>query len=110
MNVFKAKRAAKQSPFVPLLHLLPFPTSVAVQIFWLRAPHFSRSAIINSNLFMPFLCAWGLQFAHQVGRMILAHVTKQPFPAGDAMWLLSVLGAIDANMPLLFHRCAPFTI
>ncbi|KAJ3804425.1 hypothetical protein F5876DRAFT_70645 [Lentinula aff. lateritia] len=29
--------------------------------------------IHNSALFIPFLCPWGLRFAHQVGRMILVH-------------------------------------
>lgn len=104
LNVFKTKYAHGQNPVRPLLHLIPFPITAAIQIFWLSSPDFSRSALINSPLFVPFLCAWGLQFAHQVGRMILAHVTKQPFPGGDALWLLSVVGAIDANMPRLFNR------
>lgn len=38
--------------------------------------------------------------------MILAHVTKQPFPMSDAIFLWTVVGAIDANMPLLFNRYA----
>ncbi|KAJ3547758.1 hypothetical protein NM688_g5370 [Phlebia brevispora] len=104
INVFKAKLSNGQSPFRPLLHLLPFPVTAAIQIFWLSSPHVSRSAIVNSPFFVPFLCTWGLQFAHQVGRMILAHVTKQPFPWGDKLWLLSVVGAIDANMPRLLNR------
>lgn len=105
LNVFKAKYARGQNPFRPLLHLIPFPITAGIQIFWLSSPELSRSALINSPLFVPFLCSWGLQFAHQVGKMILAHVTKQPFPGGDALWLLSILGAVDANMPRLFNRC-----
>lgn len=104
INVFKARVAKKQNPFKPLLHLIPFPLTVAFQVLWLNAPTFRQSAIINSPLFVPFLSAWGLQFAHQVGRMILAHVTKQPFPMGDMLWLWSLLGAIDANIPLLLNR------
>ncbi|KIP05510.1 hypothetical protein PHLGIDRAFT_128827 [Phlebiopsis gigantea 11061_1 CR5-6] len=104
VNVFNARREKKQSPFRPLLYLLPFPASAAIQVFWLMSPSFNQSAIINSPLFIPFLCAWGLQFAHQVGRMILAHVTKQSFPWGDALWVWSILGALDANLPLLLNR------
>ncbi|KAI0931051.1 hypothetical protein AcW1_001453 [Taiwanofungus camphoratus] len=103
-NVFKARIANKQPPFSPLLLLLPFPISVATEVFWLSAPTFSESAILHSPLFVPFLCAWGLQFSHQVSRMILAHVTKQPFPWWDSMWLWSIVGAIDANMPLILDR------
>ena len=36
--------------------------------------------------------------------MILAHVTKQPFPWWDAMWVWSVVGAVDANLPVLLGR------
>ncbi|KAF8875775.1 hypothetical protein BD779DRAFT_1562581 [Infundibulicybe gibba] len=34
-------------------------------------PECNHSAIIGSSTFIPFLCACGLQFEHQVGRMIL---------------------------------------
>lgn len=50
---------------------------------------------------MPFLCAWGLQFAHMVGRMILAHVTKDKFPVWDWVWVWSFVGGLDANLPVL---------
>lgn len=103
-NVYKARRAAGLGPFTPLLLLLPFPISVAIELFWLSSPSFTESHIRHSALFVPFLCSWGLQFAHQVSRMILAHVTKQPFPYWDAMWLWSIVGAIDANLPTLINR------
>ncbi|KAH9950982.1 Choline/ethanolaminephosphotransferase [Amylocystis lapponica] len=103
-NVYKARRASGQGPFQPLLTLLPFPVSVALELLWLRSPTFAESAILHSPLFLPFLCAWGLQFAHQVSRMILAHVTKQAFPWWDSMWIWSIVGAVDANIPLFFDR------
>lgn len=105
INVFKAKLASHSNPWKPLLHLLPLPTTIALQLFWLSAPAYNNSRIINSSLFIPFLGAWGLQFAHQVGRMILAHLTKQPFPIFDSLFLWSAVGAIDANLPLLLNRC-----
>ena len=67
-------------------------------------PKFTNSDILRSPAFVPFLCAWGLQFAHQVGRMILAHVTGQPFPWWDSMWVWSIIGAVDANLPWLIGR------
>jgi len=36
--------------------------------------------------------------------MILAHVTSTPFPMWDWVWIWSIVGAIDANLPLLFDR------
>ncbi len=97
-------KATGKSTLRPLLFLLPYPIAAAIQIAWLSYPAYYSSAIINSSLFVPFLCAWGLQFAHQVGRMILAHVTSTPFPVWDWMWIWSIIGAIDANLPRLFGR------
>ncbi|KAK0224724.1 choline ethanolaminephosphotransferase [Armillaria nabsnona] len=104
LNVRRAMKATGKSTLRPLLFLLPYPIAAAIQIAWLSYPAYYSSAIINSSLFVPFLCAWGLQFAHQVGRMILAHVTSTPFPVWDWMWIWSIIGAIDANLPRLFGR------
>ncbi|KAJ7157318.1 Choline/ethanolaminephosphotransferase [Mycena filopes] len=103
-NVRRAMRSKGQSTTWPLLLLLPFVVSAAIQIFWLSHPRYDDAVLINSALFVPFLCAWGLQFAHQVGRMILAHVTSTSFPWWDWMWVWSLAAAVDANLPLLAGR------
>ncbi|KAJ6606799.1 Choline/ethanolaminephosphotransferase [Mycena sp. CBHHK59/15] len=103
-NVRRTMLASGKSTTWPLLLLLPFVLSASIQIFWLTHPTYDNSAIIHSALFVPFLCAWGLQFAHQVGRMILAHVTRASFPWWDWMWVWSLLGAVDANLPMLLGR------
>ncbi|KAJ7638311.1 choline ethanolaminephosphotransferase [Roridomyces roridus] len=103
-NVRRAMRAAGKSTTRPLLLLLPFLVSASIQVFWLIHPRYDTPALIQSALFVPFLCAWGLQFAHQVGRMILAHVTRGPFPSWDWMWVWNMVFAVDANLPLLFDR------
>ena len=103
-NVFKSRRQSGQSPLTPLLYLLPFPATVLLQIFWLSHPTVGDSAIIYSESLVPFLCAWGLMFAHQVGRIILAHVTKTEFPLLDSAWVWSVIGALDVNLPRILGR------
>ncbi|KII93135.1 hypothetical protein PLICRDRAFT_99893 [Plicaturopsis crispa FD-325 SS-3] len=97
LNVHKAHKSALR----PLLRLIPFPFSAALQVVWLYC---AGSTLVHSSLLVPFLCAWGLQFAHQVGRMILAHVTKTAFPLWDWMWLWSIIGALDAALPALLGR------
>jgi ethanolaminephosphotransferase len=104
INVFKARRASGGPVIKPLLYLLPFPATVLLHVAWLNHPFLRNSDIMNSPAFVPFLCAWGLEFAHVVGRMIIAHVTSQPFPVWDSMYIWSIVGAIDANMPILFGR------
>ena len=98
-NVYRSCRASKKSVLRPLLFLLPFPVTVLLQVLWLLAP---GSLIVQSSLFVPFLCAWGLQFAHQVGRMILAHVTGSRFPYWNWLWVWFAIGALDANAPKMF--------
>jgi len=99
-NVRVAMRKQDKHHLHPLFHLLPFVLTVVLQVAWLSHPRYNNSWIIDSAAFVPFLCAWGLQFAHQVGRMILAHVTKGDLPMWDWVWIWSVLGALDANLPL----------
>lgn len=101
-NVIKATKSDGKSSLKPLVYLLPFVVSATFQIFWLLSPSYHDSAIIHSPLFLPFLCAWGLQFAHQVGRMILSHITRAPFPLWHSMWLWNVVGVVDAQLPFLF--------
>jgi len=103
-NVYKSRVQSGQSPFTPLLYLLPFPATVLLQILWLSHPSVGDSAIIYSESLVPFLCAWGLVFAHQVGRIILAHVTKTEFPLLDATWIWSAIGAVDVNLPRIIGR------
>ena len=103
-NVYKSRVQSGQSPFTPLLYLLPFPGTVLMQILWLSHPTVGDSAIIYSESLVPFLCAWGLVFAHQVGRIILAHVTKTEFPLLDFSWIWSVIGAVDVNLPRIIGR------
>ncbi len=99
-NVRVAMRKQNKNHLRPLFYLLPFVLTVILQVAWLSHPKYNNSRIIGSAAFVPFLCAWGLQFAHQVGRMILAHVTKGDLPMWDWVWVWSVLGALDANLPL----------
>lgn len=133
MNVYKSCKEKKTSVLRPLAYLLPFPFTVFLYMSWLTpwkpvdlpsatpnpfdagatleqkitpAPP-GLESILNSELFLPFLCAWGLQFAHQVGKMILAHVTKSRFPVWDWMWVWLTIGALDWNARTLFGRCAP---
>lgn len=104
MNVYAHQKAHKKSLTAPLLRLLPFPITILLQLLWLSIPSYQSSHIIHSPLFLPFLCGWGLQFAHTVGKMILAHVTKQKFPVFDPLWVWTAVLALDVNLPILLGR------
>ncbi|KZT42602.1 Choline/ethanolaminephosphotransferase [Sistotremastrum suecicum HHB10207 ss-3] len=98
----KQKRTTATRP--PLLNLLPFVVTMGLHVVWLSAPTPTKSFIVPSPLLLPFLASWGLQFAHQVGRMILAHVTGQGFPWWDSTWIWLSLASLDVYTPVLFGR------
>jgi len=104
-NVFRSLKK-NDSAFAPLARLTPFCLSVLLHVLLLSSPLAGNpyKTFVQSPLFMPYLFFWGLGFAHQVGRMITAHVTKTPFPYWDPMWLWIALGAIDGHALKLFGR------
>ncbi|KAF8553808.1 Choline/ethanolaminephosphotransferase, partial [Imleria badia] len=103
-NVYKAMRATGRSHLKPLLFILPFILSAVLQVLWLLYPSIHHSNIIHSSLFLPAICAWGLQFAHHLGRVILSHVTKAPFPWWNSMWIWNAISVLDAHLPELLQR------
>ncbi|KAF8122699.1 choline ethanolaminephosphotransferase [Boletus edulis] len=104
-NVYEEMSAkGGRSRLKPLVFLLPFAASTMLQILWLLHPSFHHSNIVHSSLFLPVMCAWGLQFAHHIGRAILSHVTNTPFPLWNSMWVWTAIGALDAHLPVLLHR------
>jgi ethanolaminephosphotransferase len=106
--VLRAKRTAGEPTIQPLVGLLPFALLVGQHALWLLwSPAADGLGILHSGAFLPFACAWGLQFAHAVGRVILAHLTRGPFPMFDAVTLVSALGAADAALPALLGVYVP---
>jgi len=103
-NVIGEQRARGRPALTPLFRLAPFLLSTALHLLWLSAPSPSSSHIVNSSLILPFMISWGLQFAHQVGRLILAHVTNQPFPVWDPMWIWLAVVSLDINSANLLGR------
>jgi len=103
-NVIGEQRTRNRSFLAPLLRLVPFLLSTALHLLWLLAPFSGPSPIVSSPLILPFMISWGLQFAHQVGRLILAHVTNQPFPIWDPMWIWLAIAAVDINSLAILGR------
>ncbi|KAG8905846.1 hypothetical protein FRC01_008221, partial [Tulasnella sp. 417] len=108
-NVYRARKAQRKYVLSPLGRFLPFLITTGFHLAWLAGsgplsgkPY--QAYILRSDLFLPFLLFWGFEFAHQVGRMILAHVTHQKFPYWDWSWVLVSVAAIDANAGVLFGR------
>jgi len=106
LNVSREERALKRSLSAALFRLVPFVLLALLHLLWLSAPSIKDSSIVYSPLILPFMLSWGLQFAHQVGRVILAHVTNQPFPFWDPFWIWLAAAAVDINSMRLLG-CEP---
>ncbi|KAF8553815.1 Choline/ethanolaminephosphotransferase [Imleria badia] len=103
-KVYNVMRATGKSHLKPLVFILPFISSAVLQVLWLLHPSIHHSSIIHSPHFLPVMGAWGLQFAHHLGRVILSRVAKTPFPWWNSMWIWNVIGVVDTHLPDLLHR------
>ncbi|EPQ31580.1 uncharacterized protein PFL1_00913 [Pseudozyma flocculosa PF-1] len=96
-NVVAARRERKQSVIAPLSGLFPLVLQIAANLVWMAA---NRSFILaDTHAFLPFVGFWGITFAYNVGLLIVAHVTKAPFPYWNVATAWSIVGALDAILP-----------
>lgn len=102
-NVIAARRKAGKPIITPLFGLLPFGVHTAILVAWLHSYRGGVELVHDARL-LPFLLYWGMAAAYQVSQLILAHVTKSPFPYWNGMMVYSLFGAIDANAQWLFGR------
>ncbi|KAJ8295963.1 putative CDP-alcohol phosphatidyltransferase class-I family protein C22A12.10 [Rhodotorula toruloides] len=86
--------------FRPLTRLSPYIIHTAAMLSWL---HSRERLLLRTTLFIPFALFWGISFAHHVQLLILAHLTKSPFPAAwkHPLLLLAVLAAVDAHFGIV---------
>ncbi|KAN0061425.1 hypothetical protein ACQY0O_006272 [Thecaphora frezii] len=96
-NVIAARRARKESVLSPLSGLFPLVLQVGANTVWMLS---NKSLILaDMHAFLPFICYWGVTFAYNVGLLIVAHVSKAPFPYWNIAIIWSVVGAVDAYLP-----------
>ncbi|RXK39609.1 ethanolaminephosphotransferase [Tremella mesenterica] len=103
-NVLVARRKSNKPLLTPLLGYLPFLVHTLVLVAWLQAELRGGVSLVHDARLLPFLGYWGMSMSYQVSQLILAHVTKSPFPYWNGMMVYSLFGAIDANAQFLFGR------
>jgi ethanolaminephosphotransferase len=96
-NVIAARHKAGKPIIPPLYGLLPFGAHTLILVVWLHAERVDGVSIVHDARLLPFLGYWGMAAAYQVSQLILAHVTKSPFPYWNGMMVYSLCSAIDAN-------------
>ncbi|KAF9923836.1 hypothetical protein BGZ65_008650 [Modicella reniformis] len=95
-HVVKARKDKNQPVAPALAGLAPFVGISLVAYFWLNASPY----IVTQHL-VPWILYVGLSFGYTVGLMITAHVTHQPFPLFNISFLPLIVGALNANLPVI---------
>lgn len=95
-NVYLARRQ-QNLPFLPtLLGWIPIVIFVGSSGFWLYSPY---STLVLDNHLMLFCLTMSFVFGRMTTKMILAHLTRQPFPYWTMMLAPLVGGAVIGNLP-----------
>ena len=97
LHVMEVQRERKQSTTKPLYGLAPFFVASAHVAAYL----YLQPVILNYHL-IPFVFYAGLLNAYSVGRMIVAHLTKDPdFPMHNVLTFPLGLAVVDSLGPTL---------
>ena len=97
-NVIKARRA-NSLPVAPVfLEWLPIVVFTGSCAAWLYSPH---STLMQENRLVLFCITMSFVFGRMTTKIILAHLTRQPFPLWTVMLVPLIGGAILGNLPLL---------
>jgi ethanolaminephosphotransferase len=98
INVAKARRA-QNLPVLPVfLEWTPIIVYVGSIVAWVGSPN---SYILRDNHLVLLCLTLSFVFGRMTTKMILAHLTRQPFPYWTVMLVPLVGGAVLANLPLV---------
>ncbi|KAI0505828.1 CDP-alcohol phosphatidyltransferase [Xylaria bambusicola] len=96
LNVVKARRR-NNLPILPVfLEWIPMAVYTLSIGAWLYSPH---STLMRENHLVLFCLTMSFVFGRMTTKMILAHLTRQPFPYWTVMLIPLVGGAILGNLP-----------
>ncbi|KXX82260.1 Cholinephosphotransferase 1 [Madurella mycetomatis] len=96
LNVVKARRARGQTVAPVFLEWTPMAVYTLSIGAWLYSPH---STIRAENHLVLFCIIMSFVFGRMTTKMILAHLTRQPFPYWTVMLWPLVGGAVLGNLP-----------
>lgn len=96
VNVARVRRA-QRLPIAPLfLEWTPVIVFVCATIAWLGSPY---SFILEDNHLVLYCCTMSLVCGRMTTKIILAHLTHQPFPYWTVMLVPLIGGAVLVNHP-----------
>lgn len=100
-HVVKARRAADLPVLPVFLEWSPMLILTGSCVAWLGSPY---SNLLNDNHLVLFCLTMSLGFGRLTTKIILHHLTRQPFPYFTVVLLPLVGGAILTNLPYLGYE------
>jgi ethanolaminephosphotransferase len=95
-HVYEA-RSEKGQPMAPLfLEWIPIVVFITACTAWLVSPY---SWLLEDNHLCLFCVTMSLVFGRMTTKIILAHLTRQPFPYWTVLLTPLVAGAVISNLP-----------
>lgn len=98
LNVIAARRRDGLPVLPVFLEWFPMITFTASCCAWLYSPH---STLLAENHLVLFCLTISFVFGRMTTKIILAHLTKQPFPYWTMMLVPLIIGAVLVNGPLV---------
>lgn len=96
INVARA-RSSRGEPVLPVfLEWTPIIVYTAATAAWFSSPY---SILLKENRLVLFCLTQSFVFGRMTTKIILAHLTKQPFPYWTVLILPLIGGAVLANLP-----------
>ena len=95
-NVVKARREQGLRVAPVFLEWTPIAVYTASICAWLYSPH---STLMRENRLVLFCLTMSFVFGRMTTKIILAHLTRQPFPYWTVMLIPLVGGAVLGNLP-----------
>ncbi|KAI1184177.1 CDP-alcohol phosphatidyltransferase [Nemania serpens] len=96
LNVVKARRRDRLPVLPVFFEWIPMAVYTLSIGAWLYSPH---STLMRENHLVLFCLTMSFVFGRMTTKMILAHLTRQPFPYWTVMLIPLVGGAILGNLP-----------
>lgn len=95
-NVVEARRKQKLPVLPVFLEWTPIIIFTTSCVFWLGSPH---TSILSENRLVLFCLTMSFVFGRMTTKIILAHLTRQPFPYWTVLLAPLIGGAVLANLP-----------
>ncbi|KAI9323636.1 CDP-alcohol phosphatidyltransferase-domain-containing protein [Dichotomocladium elegans] len=92
--------AKKKQPFIStmIIQNMPIITYTAAFLSWVLSPY---SFILSHHHFILYTITTGIVFGRMATKIILAHLTKAPFPRFTVLLFPLIGGAVISNLPRL---------